>query len=286
MKNEETMDIRSPKGTEVVFQRSSKEMVQWGSHDNPDGILVIGQTYTVDHTEPHSTHTKVYLQEVPGKEFNSCSFSAAPVHPDRKHNASAKKLFASMVVSGTPRPGVFSIEGATETGGGILYMHIDGGETPEFWTRWKFAATWGKNGRLLDKPVNATITSVVFLPEETKAPDIKASISVSFELDEESLQQLQHRLNVESRVPVWFYEFVTASYLADSNPLPTLRQLLGGIWKFERGDKRGDFSSVYWDGIKVWESRATTVPVDTTASDDTMRHIEETSLGPIIVRNR
>lgn len=69
------MDIYAKKGTRVKFERSTPEMVQWGGNDDPDLILRRGQIYTVDHTEPHSSHTKVYFKEVPGKKFNSCSFS-------------------------------------------------------------------------------------------------------------------------------------------------------------------------------------------------------------------
>jgi len=68
------MDIYSIPGTKVKFVGSSKDQVQWGSHDDPEGLLIFGQEYTIDHTEVHSSYTKVYLKEFPSKHFNSCLF--------------------------------------------------------------------------------------------------------------------------------------------------------------------------------------------------------------------
>lgn len=37
-------------------------------------LLTVGELYTVDCVEVHSWHTKVYLKEFPGVEFNSVLF--------------------------------------------------------------------------------------------------------------------------------------------------------------------------------------------------------------------
>lgn len=68
------MDINVPKGTKVKFRKHDDVMRKWGSNDETRGTLKVGRTYTVDHTEVHSWHTKVYLQEFPTKKFNSAHF--------------------------------------------------------------------------------------------------------------------------------------------------------------------------------------------------------------------
>lgn len=68
------IDIDSPKGTKVVFWSSIPEQVRWGGNDDPDEHLVRGQTYTIERTEIHSQHTKVFLEGFPGLKFNSVSF--------------------------------------------------------------------------------------------------------------------------------------------------------------------------------------------------------------------
>lgn len=69
-----SMDIYAEPGTKVIFRYSDKEMVNWGSNHDPEVKLVIGEEYTVEKTEIHSWHTKVYLKEFPGLKFNSASF--------------------------------------------------------------------------------------------------------------------------------------------------------------------------------------------------------------------
>jgi len=68
------MKIDAPKGTKVKYIRPSDSIARYGGNDNPEGILKVGKTYTVDRTEIHSWHTKVYLEEYPGKKFNSNHF--------------------------------------------------------------------------------------------------------------------------------------------------------------------------------------------------------------------
>jgi len=69
-------NIYAPSGTRVRFIGSTKDQVNWGGNDDPIQCgLKVGETYTVQSTEVHSQHTKVYLREFPGKRFNSVSFS-------------------------------------------------------------------------------------------------------------------------------------------------------------------------------------------------------------------
>ena len=67
------MNIYAKEGDKVVFLGSDEEINKWGNCDNPNNLLVIGDTYTVDYTEVHSWHTKVFLKEVTGN-FNSNLF--------------------------------------------------------------------------------------------------------------------------------------------------------------------------------------------------------------------
>lgn len=72
------MDIYSPYGTLVRYipanEESNRFLYQWGSNNNPVGILKPGAIYKVDHTEVHSYHTKVYLTKYPELKFNSGHF--------------------------------------------------------------------------------------------------------------------------------------------------------------------------------------------------------------------
>jgi len=62
------------KGDKVVYTGATDEQVRWGSNDDPRGILVEGNTYTVARVEVHSWHTKVWLEEYPGLKFNIVHF--------------------------------------------------------------------------------------------------------------------------------------------------------------------------------------------------------------------
>jgi len=70
------MDINAEKGAKVKFIEGgiTKEQISWGSHDDPTNILEAGKEYTIDHTEIRSWHTKVFLDEFPGRQFNSVWF--------------------------------------------------------------------------------------------------------------------------------------------------------------------------------------------------------------------
>ena len=47
----------------IIYIGATEDQVLWGSNDDPREILEINKTYTVDKTEIHSWHTKVYLKE-------------------------------------------------------------------------------------------------------------------------------------------------------------------------------------------------------------------------------
>jgi regulator of RNase E activity RraA len=46
----------------------------WGSCAPINGNLIVGEIYTVKFWEVHNWHTKVHLEEFPGKVFNSVHF--------------------------------------------------------------------------------------------------------------------------------------------------------------------------------------------------------------------
>jgi len=73
---ESKIDIYSKKGTKVKFTNASDNQVRWGSNDDPRQYLEMNEIYTIDRTEVHTQHTKVYLQEYPDKKFNSVHFEA------------------------------------------------------------------------------------------------------------------------------------------------------------------------------------------------------------------
>lgn len=52
----------------------AKEPVHWGVPIDNTKLLKLGETYTIERTEVHSWHTKVFLKEFPGVEFNSVWF--------------------------------------------------------------------------------------------------------------------------------------------------------------------------------------------------------------------
>lgn len=66
------MDIYSAPGTKVKAVDFRKNI--WGDCDQADGLLVPYEEYTIDYTEVHSSYTRVFLVEVPGKKFNSTVF--------------------------------------------------------------------------------------------------------------------------------------------------------------------------------------------------------------------
>ena len=77
------MNIYAEEGTKVKYIGASDSQVRWGSNDDPRNCLIEGQLYTIDHTEVHSYHTKIYLKEFPDLKFNSCSFNDETDLPDQ-----------------------------------------------------------------------------------------------------------------------------------------------------------------------------------------------------------
>jgi len=61
----------------VRYTGSTDAQAQWGGNDDPRGLLVEGETYTLAGRDIHSFHTKYALQEFPGRWFNSVSFKDA-----------------------------------------------------------------------------------------------------------------------------------------------------------------------------------------------------------------
>jgi hypothetical protein len=70
-------------GNTVKFLGCTKEQVQWGNNDDPNGMLIVGDKYHVEHVYVHSQHTKIELRGVKGK-FNSVCFE---VTHDTRRNA-------------------------------------------------------------------------------------------------------------------------------------------------------------------------------------------------------
>lgn len=52
----------------------ANDPITWGISKDNANLLKLGETYTVEKTEVHSWHTKVFLKEFPGVEFNSAWF--------------------------------------------------------------------------------------------------------------------------------------------------------------------------------------------------------------------
>ena len=63
-------------GTKVKYVEAIGEQIM-SKCDDPRKYLKLNNTYTVDYTEIHSWHTRVYLQEIKNKCFNSVHFDLA-----------------------------------------------------------------------------------------------------------------------------------------------------------------------------------------------------------------
>ena len=66
------MELRA--GDTVKFIGCTIEQVRWGSNDDPNGILIVGDRYYVEHVHVHSQHTKIELRGVLNMKFNSVCF--------------------------------------------------------------------------------------------------------------------------------------------------------------------------------------------------------------------
>lgn len=68
------MRINSQYGDKVRYTGCTDDQIKWGSHDDPREILVVGEEYTIEHLEVHSSFTRVFLQEIDDLSFNSVCF--------------------------------------------------------------------------------------------------------------------------------------------------------------------------------------------------------------------
>lgn len=64
-----SMNIYAKKGTKVRVAHPS-----WGYEHDQKKVADMDGIYTVERTEVHSSSTDVYLEEFPGKRFNSVNF--------------------------------------------------------------------------------------------------------------------------------------------------------------------------------------------------------------------
>lgn len=67
------MNIYAKKRTKVKFTGASESQKNWGSYTGNYDDLIEGNEYLIDHTEVHSSHTKVYIEGIEGN-FNSVCF--------------------------------------------------------------------------------------------------------------------------------------------------------------------------------------------------------------------
>lgn len=68
------MDIYARSGHKVLVTVEGMNSGYEHHKETAKKYLVVGKTYTVDHTDVSSWHTDVYLQEIPGIAFNSVHF--------------------------------------------------------------------------------------------------------------------------------------------------------------------------------------------------------------------
>jgi len=61
------------KGDKVKFLGCSPEHINWGSNDDPNKLLFVGDKYIIEKVEIHSQHTKLTFRGVSGR-FNSVCF--------------------------------------------------------------------------------------------------------------------------------------------------------------------------------------------------------------------
>jgi len=71
-------------GDTVKFIGCTIDQVRWGNNDDPNGKLIVGDKYYVEHVEVHSQHTKIQLRGVLKEKFNSVCFE---VVNDTRRNA-------------------------------------------------------------------------------------------------------------------------------------------------------------------------------------------------------
>lgn len=75
--NQKSMTAPAPNGHKVKVTETSFKNGWDHKRDHVEKFLKVGGLYTVERTEMHSWHTKVWLQEIPNEEFNSVNFEDA-----------------------------------------------------------------------------------------------------------------------------------------------------------------------------------------------------------------
>lgn len=71
----ETMNIHAQPGTKIKVTEKTAQNGYEGDKEKVQKYLSIGKTYTVGYTQVYGWCTDVYLQELPGKAFNSVNFT-------------------------------------------------------------------------------------------------------------------------------------------------------------------------------------------------------------------
>lgn len=71
-------------GDHVKFLGCTREQINWGCNDDPNGVLFVGDQYYVEHVHEHSQHTKIELRGVKGK-FNSVCFDVLPKRETKRN---------------------------------------------------------------------------------------------------------------------------------------------------------------------------------------------------------
>ena len=60
-------------GDKVIYLGCTQEQINWGSNDDPRGLLIENNEYYVEKVDVHSYHTKLTLKGIRGN-FNSVCF--------------------------------------------------------------------------------------------------------------------------------------------------------------------------------------------------------------------
>ena len=66
-----------------VQRIASIAQINWGGHDDPNGLLNPGTEYELEGVYEHSSYTTIHLKEFPGKKFNSVWFDMNTINKKR-----------------------------------------------------------------------------------------------------------------------------------------------------------------------------------------------------------
>lgn len=126
------------KGTSVRYRGGATiEQVNWGGNDDPRGVLVDGGIYKVLRVEPHTQHTKVYLEEFPSLKFNSVHFELVGVEKSLYWKVALKSEPDNYYIERPERLRGEDLIGGEEVGGGYILTVVEMSEEefkalPEF----------------------------------------------------------------------------------------------------------------------------------------------------------